>query len=203
MGEAVWETDSVSLLMARTTQPRSNPTHHSACGRQSVQCHEHASPPNATWLPGELGQEQGQPAHPVSAGEVSRKGHITDILAIGLSLASNLKPLCTPTISFLDLQYGASGGLIIVFASEYSCDMLIVFLNRDPIHIPLQITEENVRDLPTKLHTLIVCTKRLDMMRELTSLLSKPWDQIILPIVDCLQTTIHLNHASGTYRKGE
>ena len=46
---------------------------------------------------------------------------------------------------FPDLQCTA----IIINASIYSCDALalIVFLNRDPVHIPLDITHEDVRDL--------------------------------------------------------
>ena len=39
----------------------------------------------------------------------------------------------------------ASGGpVIIVNASKYSYDALIVFLDRDPVHIPLQITQTDV-----------------------------------------------------------
>ena len=49
---------------------------------------------------------------------------------------------------FSDLQRAASvGPVIIVNASKYSCDALTVFLDQDPIHIPLQITQEDVRDL--------------------------------------------------------
>ena len=56
---------------------------------------------------------------------------------------------------FSDLQRAACGGpVIIVNASKYSCDALIVFIDQDPVHIPLQITQENVRDLSTGLHTL-------------------------------------------------
>ena len=43
---------------------------------------------------------------------------------------------------FPDLQRAASGGPVItISASKYSCDALLVFLDRDPIHIPLQITQ--------------------------------------------------------------
>ena len=51
---------------------------------------------------------------------------------------------------FPDLQRTASGGsVIMVNASIYSCDALalIVFLNRDLVHIPLYITHEDVGDL--------------------------------------------------------
>jgi CHAT domain-containing protein/tetratricopeptide (TPR) repeat protein len=121
---------------------------------------------------------------------------------------------------FSDLQRAASGGpVIIVNASKYSCDALIVFLDRDPVHIPLQITQENVRDLATELHTLTVRAKRADMTRELASFLRKIWDQIVSPIVHFLQATLPSRsriwwcptaefsvlplHAAGPYRKGQ
>ncbi|KAI9567945.1 CHAT domain-containing protein [Boletus coccyginus] len=121
---------------------------------------------------------------------------------------------------FPDLQRAASGGpVIIINASEYHCDALIVLADRDPIHIPLQITKEGVRDLSTELHTLTVRAKRVDVTRELATFLRKLWDQIVSPIVDLL-LTIHPSqsriwwcptaefsalplHAAGPYRKGQ
>ncbi|KAG6376565.1 hypothetical protein JVT61DRAFT_1543 [Boletus reticuloceps] len=51
---------------------------------------------------------------------------------------------------FSDLQCAASGGLVVVVnASKYSCDALVILPDGDPVHIPLQITQENVRDLST------------------------------------------------------
>ena len=114
---------------------------------------------------------------------------------------------------FSDLQRAASGGpVIIVNASKYSCDALVVFLDRGPVHIPLQITQEGVRHLSTELHTLTVRAKNAFFLRKL-------WDQIVSPIVDCLQTTHPSHsriwwcptaefsllplHAAGPYRKGQ
>jgi CHAT domain-containing protein/tetratricopeptide (TPR) repeat protein len=121
---------------------------------------------------------------------------------------------------FSDLQCAASGGpVIIVNASKYSCDALIVFLDRYPVHIPLQITKENVQDLSTELDTLTVLAKKVDVTRDLGSFLRKLWDQIVSPIVDSLQTTLPSQsriwwcptaefsvlplHAAGPYRKGQ
>ena len=121
---------------------------------------------------------------------------------------------------FSDLQRAACGGpVIIVNASKYGCDALIVFIDKDPVHIPLQITQENVRDLSTELHTLTVRAKRADVTKELAFFLRKLWDQIVPPIVDCLQTTHPSHsriwwcptaefsvlplHAAGPYRKGQ
>ncbi|KAI9460424.1 TPR-like protein [Boletus coccyginus] len=121
---------------------------------------------------------------------------------------------------FPDLQRAASGGpVIIVNASKYSCDALIVLLDRDPVQIPLDITQEGVRDLSTEIHTLTVRAKRLDVTREFAAFLRKLWDQIVSPIVDFLQTThpsqsriwwcptaefsVLPLHAAGPYRKGQ
>ena len=120
---------------------------------------------------------------------------------------------------FSDLRRAAGGGpVIIVNASQYSCDALIVLLDRDPIHIPLQITKDNVRDLLTKLRILIVRTKD-DVTKKLASFLRKLWDHVVSPIVDVLQP-IHPSHsriwwcptgefsqlplhAAGPYNKGQ
>ena len=117
---------------------------------------------------------------------------------------------------FSDLRRAASGGpVIIVNASKYSCDALIVFFDRDPVHIMLQITQENVRDLSTELHTLTVSTKRVDATRELASL-RKLWDQIVSLIVHFLRPSqsriwwcptaefsVLPLHTAGPYRTGQ
>jgi CHAT domain-containing protein len=119
---------------------------------------------------------------------------------------------------FPDLQCAASDGpVIIVNASKYSCDVLVVFFDRDPVHIPLQISQEDVRDLSTELHTLTVRAMTDDVTKELAFFLRKLWDQIVSPIVDCLQTSHPTQsriwwcptaefsvlplHAAGPYRK--
>ena len=121
---------------------------------------------------------------------------------------------------FSDLQRAASEGpVVIVSASKHSCDALIAFLDQDPVHIPLQITQEDVRDLSTELHTLTVRAKRGDVTRELAFFLRKLWDQIVSPIIDFLQTThpsqsriwwcptaefsVLPLHAAGPYRTGQ
>jgi hypothetical protein len=109
---------------------------------------------------------------------------VTDIRAL-----PGLSRFLLPSL-FLDLQSAASEGpVIIVNASQYGCDALIVFLDRDPVHIPLQITQQDVRDLSTELHTLTARTKSADVTKELAFFLRKLWDQIVSPVVDCLQTT--------------
>ena len=103
--------------------------------------------------------------------------------------------------------------------SKYDCDALIVFLDQDPVHIPLQITQEDFRALSTELHTLTVRTKRANMTRELAFFLRRFWDQIVSPFVDCLKMThpsqsriwwcptaefsVLPLHVAGPYRKGQ
>ena len=92
---------------------------------------------------------------------------------------------------FSDLRCAAAGGPVIILnASKYGCDALIVFLDYDPVHIPLQITREDVLDLSMELRTLTIRARRVDMTRELASFLRKVWDQIVSPIVDFLLTTL-------------
>ncbi|KAF8436266.1 CHAT domain-containing protein [Boletus edulis BED1] len=121
---------------------------------------------------------------------------------------------------FSDIRHAASGGpVIIVNASQYSCDALVVLLDRDPVHIPLQITQKSVRDLSEELHASTERAKKVDVTRELGSLLRTLWDQVVSPVVDFLLTTLPLQsriwwcptaefsvlplHAAGPYRKGE
>ena len=124
---------------------------------------------------------------------------------------------------FSDLQQAASEGpVIIVNASQYSCDALVVLLNQDPVHIPLSITLEGVGMLSSRLRTL---TQRIISMgvhqvtRELGRILRELWDDVVSPIVKFLQTLYPSRsriwwcptsefsllplHAAGPYRKGQ
>ena len=120
----------------------------------------------------------------------------------------------------LDLQHAASGGpVIIVNASKYSCDTLIVFLDRDPVHVLLQITRIDVRELSKELRTLTVRATWDDVTKELASFFRKLWDQIVSPIVGRFHTTHPPQlriwwcptaefsmlplHAAGPYQKGQ
>ncbi|KAF8431636.1 CHAT domain-containing protein [Boletus edulis BED1] len=94
---------------------------------------------------------------------------------------------------FSELQRAASGGpVIIVNASQYSCDALVILLDRDPVHIPLQIAQASVRNLSEELHASTERAKKVDVTRELGSLLRNLWDQVVSPIMDFLLTTLPL-----------
>ena len=121
---------------------------------------------------------------------------------------------------FPDLQAAAKGGpVIVVNASKYSCDALIVLADKDPVHIPLSITEANVQELASKLHTLIVHARRRDVTRELWKFLRELWDRVVSPIAAVLLPRVRHQsriwwcptaefcllplHAAGPYEKGQ
>ena len=123
---------------------------------------------------------------------------------------------------FSDLQRAARDGpVIIVNASKYGCDALVVFVDRDPVHIPLPVTKEDVRGLSSNLHTLrkLATDKRMDVTTGFKSFLRELWDRVVSHIVDVLQRTCprqsriwwcptaefsHLPlHAAIPYRKGQ
>ena len=121
---------------------------------------------------------------------------------------------------FSDLQCAARGGPVIILnASKYSCDALVVLVHRGPVHIPMWTTQEGLRDLTTELHGLTVRAMRADTTRELASFLRRLWEQVVSPIVDFLQTILPFQsriwwcptsefsvlplHAAGPYREGQ
>ncbi|KAF8123326.1 CHAT domain-containing protein [Boletus edulis] len=81
------------------------------------------------------------------------------------------------------------------------------------------ITQESARDLSETLHALTEHAKKVDVRRELGSLMRNLWDQVVSPIVDFLLTTLPLQsriwwcptaefsvlplHVAGPYRKGQ
>ena len=121
---------------------------------------------------------------------------------------------------FSDLQQAALGGpVIIVNASKYGCDALVVLVDRNPHHIPLSITKDGVRELSSKLSTLTEDATWNDVTKDLTIVLQELWDKVVSPIVDFLQTVHPLQsriwwcptaefsllplHAAGPYREGQ
>ena len=121
---------------------------------------------------------------------------------------------------FPDLQGAARGGpVIVVNASKYSCDALIVLAGEDPVHIPLSITQANVRKLVSELQALTVLAKREDVTRDLGIILRELWDDVVSPIVKVLLQHVRRQsriwwcptadfsllplHAAGPYRKSQ
>ena len=123
-------------------------------------------------------------------------------------------------LRFPDLQDAAKGGpIIIVNASKYTCDALVVLADKDPAHIPLSTTQVNVRELVSKMQALIVLAKKEDVTRDLGIILRELWDKIVSPITKVLLQYVRREsriwwcptadfsflplHAAGPYRKGQ
>ena len=93
---------------------------------------------------------------------------------------------------FTDLQRAARDGPVIIMnASSYSCDALVVLSDEDPVHIPLTVTKEHVRELSLRIQTLTGDAKRMDMKdtkKEFMLFLQDLWDRVVSRIVGFLET---------------
>ena len=121
---------------------------------------------------------------------------------------------------FSDLQVAASGGpVIIVNASQYSCNALIVLVDSDPVHVALPITKSRVSELALEPRCLASYARFNDMTREFLTFLRELWDIVVFPIVTILQEvcppqsriwwcpTAEFSllplHAAGSFRTGQ
>jgi CHAT domain-containing protein len=120
---------------------------------------------------------------------------------------------------FSDLQKAAEEGpVIIVNASQYSCDALIVLSDQDPVHVPIDITQTEVYDLSTEFQSLSKEFGSFDTQHKLVKILRKLWHVIVGPVVQALGTSnVHPGsriwwcptaeftllplHAAGVYEK--
>ncbi|KAG1726211.1 hypothetical protein EDB19DRAFT_1945192 [Suillus lakei] len=84
---------------------------------------------------------------------------------------------------FSDQQKVAEEGpVIIVNASRYSCDALIISNGQDPVHIPLDIAQTEVSELSSELQSLSEQFGSSDHQHKLVSILHKLWDYIVYRI---------------------
>ncbi|OAX34562.1 hypothetical protein K503DRAFT_832993 [Rhizopogon vinicolor AM-OR11-026] len=92
---------------------------------------------------------------------------------------------------FSDLQKAVEDGpVIIVNASQYSCDALIVLITQDPVHVPLDITQAEVLELSTEFQSLTANVGSSDNQLEnqnIVGVLREVWARIVFPIVDALR----------------
>ncbi|KAG0704098.1 CHAT domain-containing protein [Suillus ampliporus] len=120
---------------------------------------------------------------------------------------------------FSDLQKAAEEGpVIIVNASQYSCDALIILSAQDPVHVPLNITQLKVSELSSDFQSLTEQFGPLDPQLELVRILRELWDNIVDPVVQALRESKVLRgsriwwcptaefmllplHAAGPYEK--
>ncbi|KAG1762632.1 TPR-like protein [Suillus occidentalis] len=89
---------------------------------------------------------------------------------------------------FSDLQKAAEEGpVIIVNASQYSCDALIVLSDQDPVHVPITITRTEVSELSFEFRSLAEQLGHSDHQNELVGILRKLWHYIVDPVVQALR----------------
>ncbi|KAG2090111.1 CHAT domain-containing protein [Suillus discolor] len=89
---------------------------------------------------------------------------------------------------FSDLQKAAEDGpVIVVNASQYGCDALIVHNAEDPVHVPLDITQAEVSELSSNFHKLAEQFGSSDNQLKLVGVLRKLWNDVVDPIVQALR----------------
>jgi len=92
---------------------------------------------------------------------------------------------------FSDLQKAAEDGpVIIVNASQYSCDTMIVLSTQDPIHVSLDIAQAEVLELSTRFQSLTADVGSSDNKLEnqnIIGVLRELWTRIVSPIVHALR----------------
>ena len=125
---------------------------------------------------------------------------------------------------FDDLQQAAADGpVIIVNASEYTCDAVIVLHSQPSVHVPLPCSLADAIQLCSNLSELTRDPNAYGKNREswVKQMLRELWSSVVEPIVDALQDDIQLPpgsriwwcptskftilpfHAAGPYRKGQ
>ncbi|KAG2129604.1 TPR-like protein [Suillus clintonianus] len=96
---------------------------------------------------------------------------------------------------FSDLQEAAAEGLVIILnASQYSCDALIILSSRDPVHVPLDIGQAEVAELSSEFKSLTdrVGTSDHQLEYKIVGVLRQLWDHVVDPIVRALrELSIH------------
>ncbi|KAG1787326.1 CHAT domain-containing protein [Suillus plorans] len=89
---------------------------------------------------------------------------------------------------FSDLQKAAEDGPVIILnASQHSCDALIIHRVEDPVHVPLDITQAEVSEFSSEFQLLAEQFGSSDCQLKLVSILRKLWNDIVDPVVQALR----------------
>jgi CHAT domain-containing protein len=92
---------------------------------------------------------------------------------------------------FSDLQQAAEDGpVIIVNSSRYSCNAMIILSAKDPVHIPLDISQADVLGLSKEFQSLIGNAGSSDNQlyeNQVVSVLRTLWERVVDPIVENLR----------------
>ncbi|KAG1817692.1 CHAT domain-containing protein [Suillus subaureus] len=91
---------------------------------------------------------------------------------------------------FSDLQKAAEEGpVIIVNASQYSCNALIVLSDQNPVHIPIDITRTEVSELCSEFQSVAEQFGCSDHQNKLVGILRKLWHDVVDPVVQALRVS--------------
>ncbi|KAG1876274.1 CHAT domain-containing protein [Suillus subluteus] len=91
---------------------------------------------------------------------------------------------------FSDLQKAAEDGpVIIVSASRYSCDALIVLSDQNPVHVPIDVTRAQVSELSSDFQSVAEQFGSSDNQNKLVGILRKLWHDIVDPVVQALSVS--------------
>ncbi|KAG2135791.1 TPR-like protein [Suillus clintonianus] len=97
---------------------------------------------------------------------------------------------------FSDLQKAAEEGpVVIINASRYGCDALIIFSEQDPVHVPLDIPQTEVSELSAEFQSLTEQFGTSNYQNKLASILRKLWDCVVDPVVQALRAS-NIHHGS-------
>ncbi|KAG1880890.1 CHAT domain-containing protein [Suillus subluteus] len=89
---------------------------------------------------------------------------------------------------FSELQKAAAEGpVIIVNASQYSCDALIVLSDQNPVHVPIDVTQADVSELSSDFQSVAEQFGSSDHQNKLVGILRKLWHDIVDPVVQSLR----------------
>ncbi|KAG1759148.1 hypothetical protein EDD22DRAFT_757294, partial [Suillus occidentalis] len=104
-----------------------------------------------------------------------------------------------PLFSYLQ-QAAEDGPVIIVNASNYSCDTLTITSAQDPVHAPLHITVADVSELSFEFQSITKSfgssDPKLELLKIVSILVRKLWNNVVGPVVealgDLIQTGSHI-----------
>ncbi|KAG2032946.1 hypothetical protein BDR03DRAFT_1014798 [Suillus americanus] len=91
-------------------------------------------------------------------------------------------------LPFSDLQKAAEDGPVIILnASRYGCDALIIHSTEDPVRVPLDATQAEVSELSSDFQSLAEQFGSSDHQLKLVGVLRKLWNDIVDPVVQALR----------------
>ena len=121
---------------------------------------------------------------------------------------------------FHDLQTTAKDGPVIIMnASRYTCDAVIILHGSDPVHVKLNTSKDHLSTLASRFRR-VVDKPKLVTVKEIATILRELWDCAVEPVVRALQEhaiapdsriwwcptsdfTFLPFHAAGPFRKGQ